>query len=376
VVARRIGISLLAYEPLRIGGAGIFAAGVTRALVARKQHEYVLFVPSAYEHYWRSALAEEVAIVTCGPDPRHRALRVLFEQWRLPVTASRLGVSKIFFPIASAPVWRRPRSVITIIDLLLLSRATDFPLQKRMYLRWAYRQIARRAYHIVTISEFCRRDIGEKLGVQLGSITVASPGVDHEFLAAGSARVGLELSLPDSYLLSVAGAYPHKQLSRLIDAFRLIAGEDPDLHLVLAGTHTGSASSVAGLRLHAAAGGIASRVVFLPPLSRDRMPELFARARALVSSSEFEGFGIPILEAMAMGCPVAAAPAEAVVEVLGGCGWIARDFTAEALAEVIRQALDDAMEDVDRVERARQRAASVYSWDAAAAALEGCFAVP
>lgn len=369
---QRVGISLLGYAPWRTGGAGVFAVGVTKALVKRAVNDYVLFVPPAYRDFWAELLPSGAALVSCGPHPNQRGLRVLFEQLRLPAFAARHNVGTIFFPLAVAPRWRWPRAVVAVLDLLLLSQQTDFPWYKRLYLRWVYGRVARRADHIVTISQFCKRDISSKLRVPSDRVTVASPGVDSVFLAP--LRTPSGSNLPARYLLSVAGAYPHKRLEILLEAFGILAREDPDLHLVMAGTHTGTVGAIARLRASAAAAEAAGRIVFLPPVEREALPAVFARAAALVSSSDFEGFGIPVLEAMAVGCPVAAAPAEAVVELLDDCGWVARDFTVGALVAAIRIALTARSSGREALARAQERARTVYTWDSAAEALEQVFA--
>jgi glycosyltransferase involved in cell wall biosynthesis len=368
--SRQIGISLLAYSPDRLAGAGTYTYGLTRALTSRAPGRYTVFVPRRYEDVWRGALPRAVNFVICGPDPDRRILRVLFEQTRLPKIALRHKVETIFFPHLFAPRWRRPRAVVTVYDLLLLSKQTDFPWYKRIYHRLAYQSIAARAAHVVTISEFCRRDIVQRLGLLAERVVVAPPGLDAEFLEplAGGAR---RLALPERYLLSVAGRYPHKRLSIVLDAFALLSDEVPGLHLVVAGTYAGDRVSIADLFAAAKRRGVAARVQVMPRLERSDMPELFRHAAALVSASEFEGFGIPIIEAMAVGCPVAASPAEAVVEVLGGCGWIATDFSSNELATVTRRALVARTSDKDdTLLRARQRATALYTWEGAARTLE------
>ena len=370
--SRQIGISLLAYSPSRLAGAGTYTLGLTRALTSRAPSRFTVFVPPRYEGMWRGALPRRVNFVICGPDPDRRILRVLFEQIRLPKIALRHQVETIFFPHLFAPRWRRPRAVVTLYDLLLLSKRTDFPWYKRAYHRLAYQSIAVHAACIVTISEFCRRDIVHRLGVSAERVVVAPPGLDAEFLgppADGAPR----LDLPERYLLSVAGRYPHKRLSVVLDVFAMLFDEVPDLHLVIAGAHAGDRGAIAIADLFAAAQmkGVEARVRILPRLERTDMPELFRRASALVSASEFEGFGIPMIEAMAVGCPVAASPAEAVVEVLGGFGWIATDFSADALATVTRQALGARSSDRNEtLLKARQRSVSLYTWEGAAGALE------
>src|SRR5260370_20474838 len=81
-LAAPIGISLLAYSPWRIGGIGTFAVGLTRALIARRARQYVLFLPRMYEELWRDMLPSHTTMFVCGPHPDSRAQRVLFEQLR------------------------------------------------------------------------------------------------------------------------------------------------------------------------------------------------------------------------------------------------------------------------------------------------------
>jgi alpha-1,3-rhamnosyl/mannosyltransferase len=267
-----------------------------------------------------------------------------------------------------------PRAVVTVYDLLLLSRRTDFPWYKRLYHRWGYQTLAKRAAHVLTISEFCLRDIVNRLKLPVERVSVVPPGLDPEFLENRSSW-GCSLELPDRYILSVAGAYPHKRLPTLLDAFGLLCGQIPDLQLVIAGTYAGNRAALREFLTRSQASGLASKVRVMPRLRRADMPQLFASASALVSASEFEGFGIPILEAMAVGCPVAASPAEAVIEVLGGCGWVASDFTAAALAKAVLKALSAKDVASNVLRQATERARSKYTWDASAATVEAILGV-
>lgn len=371
---RRVGISLLAFSPNTLAGQGTYTLGLTRALAAREMHDYVVLVPPKYEDLWREALPATICFLKCGPDPEDRVRRVLFEHRQIPEIAARHGIDAFFFPHMVAPPWRFPAAIVTVYDLLLLSERTDFPWYKQLYHRWSYARLKSHARHIVTISEFCRRDILTKLGTLPEAVSVAYPGLDPEFRDASSNEPASQDPVEGAYVLSVAGAYPHKRLDIVLDAFSAIADERPDLQMVFAGTHTGRPDAIGRLRTQADATGLGLRIRFLPRLPRTQIPLLFARATALISASEFEGFGIPVLEAMAMGCPVAATPAEAVAEVLGGCGWLAEEFSAASLAVAMRQATRAHVADPRRLAAARDRALTAFDWDRSAAVLEDVFA--
>lgn len=366
---RRIGISLLAFSPHREAGAGIYTLGLIRALTSRAPNNYTVFVPSQCQDFWRGFLPSSVNLIVCGPDPARRILRVVFEQTRLPRIALKHQVNTLYFPHFFAPRWRKPRPVVTVYDLLLLSKQTDFGWHKRLYYRWVYQNVSQRAAHVVTISEFSRRDIMHRLGLTSGSVSVVSPGVDLEFVSPQASHARL-LDLPERYLLSVGGAYPHKRLPVLLDAFVQLSREISDLHLVVAGTYVGNRGTIRSLLAAASRMGLGGRVQTLPKLPRAVMPELFTRASALVSASEFEGFGIPVIEAMAVGCPVAASPAEAVAEVLGGLGWLAADFSATALAMAVRDAMSARRLASNILRSGMDRALSKYSWEASADTME------
>src|SRR5207302_904799 len=139
-------------------------------------------------------------------------------------------------------------------------RATDFPWYKSAYLRWTYGRLAQRADHIVTVSEFSRQDIVRKLAVPPERVTVISMGLREDLLRQIDAVAEPKIKIARPYVLSVAGAYPHKRLHTLIAAFEMMAARKPDLELVLAGTHTGTTSAIRALRERVSASAFSSRI--------------------------------------------------------------------------------------------------------------------
>jgi glycosyltransferase involved in cell wall biosynthesis len=243
-----------------------------------------------------------------------------------------------------------------------LSQPTYFPLHKRLYLRLTYGILARSGRKIITVSEFSRREIHERLGIPLERILCIPSGVDEEFFAQGDPPWPGEVP-PKPYLLAVSAAYPHKRLPVLVRAFELVARSAPELVLVLVGTFVGQAREQTRLNETIERSSVRNRIVRLPPVQWGLMPSLYARATALVHASAYEGFGLPIAEAMASGLPVVAAPAEGVQEVLGEWGATARGGEASDLQDAIERLLSWHPRERERqVQGARRFAEAAYRW--------------
>jgi glycosyltransferase involved in cell wall biosynthesis len=181
---------------------------------------------------------------------------------------------------------------------------------------------------------------------------------------ADAAAVAARLRLPARYLLAVGTVEPRKGLDVLIAA--LARPDAPELPLLVAGQPGWGGVDLPGL---AAAAGLApDRVRPLGPVPDAELAVLLTGAVALVAPSRAEGFGLPVLEAMAAGVPVVHSDAPALVEVAGGTGWTARRGDPAELARVLRRVIDEPGETGRRVAAARARAAA-RSWAAAAASV-------
>ncbi|TDP93700.1 glycosyltransferase family 4 protein [Labedaea rhizosphaerae] len=179
-------------------------------------------------------------------------------------------------------------------------------------------------------------------------VHVIGHGVSSALQDAGESS----LALPDKYVLAVGTREPRKGLDVLVEAMSKV----PELRLVIAGPAGWGAVE------------LGDRAIVLGRLSDRELAVVLRRAAVLAVPSLAEGFGLPLLEAMALGVPVVHSDAPALVEVAGGTGLTARRGDPEALAAALRRVLDEPAETAERVQRARQRA-QTYSWDAAAAAL-------
>jgi glycosyltransferase involved in cell wall biosynthesis len=237
------------------------------------------------------------------------------------------------------PLSARPPFVVTLHDLGFLRRPETFPAWHRLSGRALAGPVARRADAVVAVSEFTRDEAVELLDVPAERIWVVPNGLEPVFTPEGSADAG-------DYVLAVGTLEPRKNLARTAEAARL-AG----LELRVAGAQGWGGVDAPG------------RVGFVPD---ERLAALYRGARCLVYPSLYEGFGIPVLEAMACGTPVVTSRRGALEETSGGAAVLVDPLDPEAIAAGIAEA--DRRRDELRaagLERARQ-----FSWSRAADEVE------
>jgi glycosyltransferase involved in cell wall biosynthesis len=237
------------------------------------------------------------------------------------------------------PLRARPPVVATVHDVAVIRYPKAFPAWHRHTGRLALRQAVRSADVIVAVSAFTRGELGELLGVSADRVRVVGNGVDPVFTPGGTAAGG-------DYVLAVGTLEPRKNLARVVEAAR-IAGVE--------------------LRVVGARGwGGVEAPGWLGQVDDEELAALYRGARCLVFPSLYEGFGIPVLEAMACGTPVVTTRAGATEEVAGGAAVLVDALDAEAIAAGIGEA-ESRREELRRLGLQR---AKEFTWASAADAVE------
>jgi glycosyltransferase involved in cell wall biosynthesis len=352
-----VAMNLLWLVPGVVGGTEEYTL---RLLDAVLEHEAdavrpTLFVNRRFaEHH--SQLADRVAMQVAPVNGDHKAARVAAEAtWLARRTHGRFDV--VHHAGGTVPVVHPGPCVLTIHDLQPLVLRGTFSLTKQAYLRARLGPSVRAASMIVTLSEHGRQSVVDVLGADPARVTIVSPVFD----PGDGAQQGDAATLPSvvaaratPFFLYPAIAYPHKNHLTLVRALAELTADDRDVDLVLTG---GPGSMDEAVADEAGRLGVSSRVHRLGRVGRREIDVLYRRAIALTFPSRYEGFGLPILEAMRLDCPVIAASATALPEVVDGAGLLVDPDDVRGWAEAMRQVLDDDVERARLVAAGRLRAA-------------------
>jgi glycosyltransferase involved in cell wall biosynthesis len=317
------------------------------------------------------APVHEVSSYRTGRGAAGRALAMAAAR-ALPRRAARdvpPGLDVLHYPL-TVGIPRLPLpTLVTVHDVRHLAAPGSGPAAWRRYRAAAYDGPAREADVVVVLSEYARAVLAERGVAREEALAVVAPGVDHEVFSPAAPDGGDRLPpLPERFVVYPANAWPHKNHDRLLQALARVP--DPDLALVLAGAPGRRATR---LTERARALGLEHRVRHLGHLAPARLAAVYRRARALVFPSLHEAFGLPPLEAMACGCPVAASDREGLVEACGDAALAFDPSDVDALADAIeRVAGDDELR--SRLARAGTERAAGFRWETAAAAHAALYA--
>jgi glycosyltransferase involved in cell wall biosynthesis len=313
----RAGVNLLWLVPGVVGGSEEYATRLLRAVAdaAPPDIEIVLFaLPSfAVAH---PGVAERFRTVVAPVHGRNKPLRVAAESTWLPWQLRRHRIDLVHHVGGRLPMVSPTPSVVTIHDLQPLDLPENFSPVKRRFLARALPRTMRRARLVLTPSADVRRRVIERFALdESRAVVVSAPIVP----SAPPATDGAPPSLThgDRYFLYPAITYAHKNHAVLVDAFAKVAAQHPDVRLVLTGG-AGPCEPEVLAQIHRL--DLTGRVTRTGRLPHDELDALVRHATALVFPSLYEGFGLPVVEAMAAGCPVIAADATALPEVLAGAG--------------------------------------------------------
>ncbi len=341
----------------RATGVGRYFEGLIGGLGrVDRENDYVLFSSSWKERPEARPRPENFRLVD-----RRVPVRVLNALWHRFETPSLDWLAGERLDVAHSPTplllpTRRGRTIITICDLFFLERPEATSREIRRDYKSLVRSHVKRADAVLAISETTARDVQDKLDVPPERITVIHAGLDGQFSAdaAPTAR--------EDYILTVASLEPRKNLPKLLEAFALLRDRGFDGRLRIAGG-AGLDTPRVDETIHRLR--LEDSVEKLGYVDKEALVALYRAARVMVMPSLWEGFGLPLLEAMASQTPLVASDIPVHREVAGNAALFAAPGDERALADAIERAWCDQDLRVQLIARGLERK-RLFSWDASA----------
>ena len=348
----KVGVNLLWMVPGEVGGSESWTMGLLGHLAEHQPPvEVVVFAAPSVLDVHPSLRSFEVVEAPSWIGPS-RPARVAAEATWLAATARRAKVEVLHHPGGTVPAVRLSPGMVTVHDLQPLVHPEHFSPLKRTYLKARLRPSVRAARLVTAVSESTADELRARLGVPAARLTVTPPAVEVDPVAAEVPDLRERYRLDRPWFLYPAITYPHKDHATLVRALAQV----PDALLVLTGGPGPSEDDVMALAVSL---GVADRIRRVGRVPFADVDALYRGAVACAFPSRFEAVGLPVLEAMARGCPVLAADATALPSVVGTAGELVPAGEPDAWSAAMARLLGD---DARRAELAAAGRTRVRQW--------------
>ncbi|HTN81745.1 MAG TPA: glycosyltransferase family 1 protein [Acidimicrobiales bacterium] len=364
----RIGVNLLWLVPGEVGGSEEYVCRLLEGVdeVAPSDVEITLF---ANRRFWGAhpRLANSHRLEVAAISGRTRATRVVAEATWLAARMRALDLDLVHHPGGTVPVRTTQPAVLSLHDLQFVDHPEFFSTLKLRYLRAVVPRSARDATVVTAPSEFVRGTVIEHLGIASDRVLVVPHGIpaSEPGWATPPDVVRARYDVTGPFLLYPAVTWPHKNHVAVVRALAELGRSHPDVVLVLTGA---AGPAEAAVSEEIARLGLTERVRRTGRIPTVDVNGLYDEAVLTVIPSRYEGFGIPALEAMRRGCPVVAARATALPEVVGDAAMLVDPDDVDGWVSAIDAVLTDPERRAALVTAGRSRAAS-FSGERAATAL-------
>lgn len=336
----RIGINALYSIPGRVGGSEIYLRRLLSALSEiDRENEYIIF--SNRESRGEFQLGKNFREHSCPLRGWNRPHRIAWEQLILPRWVRRYELDILHSPGSVAPLFLPCPSVLTILDLIYLHFPETFPALARIWIKFLVYQSARRSSAVIALSRYSRDEILWELNTAWDKVRVIYMGISGGETNAIPRRERIKAlrkyKIVFPFLLTVSAAHPHKNLIRLLEAFYQLKKRGGKYQLIVVGVKHNRYFQK--LQRMISSLDLEEDVIFTDWVPESDKEMIYAEARLMVFPSLLEGFGLPVLEAMEAGLPVACSDVPSLEEVAGDAAYIFNPYSVGEISGAMEQCL-------------------------------------
>lgn len=357
----RIGINTRFLLTSKMEGFGWFTYEVVRRIVlAHPEHEFVFFFDRAYDE--KFIFAPNVKPAVLFPPTRAASLITLWFEVALPKALKKEKIDVFFSPDGFLSLRANCPQVGVIHDLNFVHHPQDIPYRYRLYYNFFFPKFAKKAKRLLTVSEYSKQDIVQTFGISPDKIRVAWNGVSDAFepIAEKEKQIVREQYADGKdYFLFVGALHPRKNLKSLLKAYQQFRSEGNEGKLLIVGANLFASNQ---MEASLVSDEFRADVHFTGHLSLDELTRVTASALALVFVPYFEGFGIPLVEAMKSGTPIISGNLTSLPEVVEDAAILVNPFDVNQIATAMKTIQSDSDFRNQLIQKGLVRAQQ-FNWD-------------
>ena len=345
-------------------GFGWYSYEITKRLVEHHpEHEFVFFFDRPYDS--RFIFGQNVTPVVLRPPARHPILFIIWFEFALKRAMKKYQVDILFSPDGYLSLGSKVPQIGVIHDINFEYFPEDIPYSARIYLKKYFPKFARKASKIITVSNYSKVDIVEKYQIDSSKIAVIWNGASEKYQPLNEEtkkEIRLRYVHGKPYFLFVGSIHPRKNVRRLIEAFAVFKNSiASDVQLVI----VGAAMWKQGPDDLGITDMLRSDIHFLGHISQDELALIVGSATALTYVPYFEGFGIPLVEAMKCGTPIICGNRTSLPEVAGDAALYCDPYNVEDIANQMQNLWKSSTLQIELAQKGFDRS-KLFSWDHAA----------
>lgn len=357
----RVAVNTRFLLPSRMEGFGWYTYEVTKRITEQHpEHEFVFFFDRPYDP--KFVFGPNVTPVVLNPPARHPVLFYIWFEWSVKRALKRHNCDVFFSPDGYLSLGSSIPQVGVIHDLNFEHYPEDIPWQPRLYLRKFFPKFARKAARIVTVSQYSKQDICATYAIPEQKVTVGWNGASTVFKPLESDQIPLirgQYSKGKPYFIFVGSLHPRKNVGRLLQAFAVFCQENTAIDLLIVGENLWKNKT---LQLPEMDASVRERIHFTGHVKQESLVQLLGAAYCLAYVPYFEGFGIPLVEAMKCGIPIVSGDKTCLPEVAGDAAVYCDPFDVEAIRDALLQIATDQVL-YNRLQQNALQRGELFSWD-------------